>query len=41
VLVFRGPTADGYLEQRTVPRGEAVTPMRLPDVTLAVADIIG
>ena len=38
---YREPTSEGYANFRTVKRGETLTPVRLPGVTLRVDDILG
>jgi Uma2 family endonuclease len=39
--VYRAPHADGYRDVRTLRRGETLTALHLPAVTLAVADVLG
>ncbi len=39
--VYRGPTASGYKEKRTLGAGDTISPLALPDVTFAVSDILG
>jgi len=39
--VQRAPSADGYRDVRTLRRGQSLTPLAVPDVTLAVDDILG
>ena len=41
VDVQREPSADGYRDVRTLRRGERLTPLAFPDVTLGVDDILG
>lgn len=41
VDVYREPSAAGYGDVRTLRRGEALTPLAFPDVTLAVDDVLG
>ena len=38
---YREPTSEGYANFRTVKRGETLTPVRLPGVTLRVDAILG
>ncbi len=38
---YREPTSEGYAELRTAKRGETLTPLRLPNITLRVDDILG
>ena len=38
---YREPTSEGYANFRTVKRGETLTPVRLPGVTLRADDILG
>lgn len=37
--VFREPTAAGYRRKRRVPKGKAVRPALLPDISLRLADL--
>jgi Uma2 family endonuclease len=39
--VFRAPTPDGYAEVRRFRRGERVSPLALPDLVMAVEEILG
>ncbi|HEX9581196.1 MAG TPA: Uma2 family endonuclease [Gemmatimonadales bacterium] len=39
--VYREPTAEGYRDVRRLGRGDTVTALRLPAVSLAVADVLG
>ena len=39
--VQREPSVDGYRDVRTLRRGESLTALAFPDVTLAVDDILG
>lgn len=39
--VYREPGLEGYRDVRTLHRGETVTALRLPTVTLPVADVLG
>lgn len=41
IEVYRDPTADGYTTPRAVRRGQTVTPLRLPGITLLADDILG
>ena len=41
VTVYRDPTPSGYHTVRTARRGEKLRPFALPDLELAVADILG
>lgn len=41
VLVFRQPSPDGYKEERAFRRGEAISPLAFPDLSLAVDAILG
>ncbi len=41
LLVHREPTEDGYATTRVYRRGERVSPLAFPDLTLAVDDILG
>ena len=38
---YREPTSEGYADIRTVQRGETLTPVRLPGITLRVDAILG
>lgn len=38
---YRTPGAEGYADIRTAKRGETLTPLRLPSITLRVDDILG
>lgn len=40
VQTFQEPTADGYRETRPYRRGELLAPAALPEIEIAVADII-
>lgn len=39
--VHRNPSEDGYRTTTVLTRGESASPEAFPDVSLAVADIIG
>ena len=39
--VQREPSADGYRHPHTLRRGQSLTPLAFPDVTLGVDDILG
>jgi len=41
VEVHRDPTAGGYRHARALGRGESVVPGAFPDLTLAIADLLG
>lgn len=41
VLVFRQPSPDGYKEERAFHRGETISPLAFPDLSLAVDAILG
>jgi len=41
IEVYRGPGASGYRSKATYGAGDSLTPVGLPDVSLAVDDIIG
>jgi Uma2 family endonuclease len=41
ITVYRGPSANGYRDVITVTGGGTLRPLRLPDITIAVADILG
>lgn len=41
ITVYRAPGPDGYREVVTVTRGATLRPLRLPDITIAAADILG
>ncbi|MGH7699082.1 MAG: Uma2 family endonuclease [Gemmatimonadales bacterium] len=41
IEVHREPRAGTYTRVRSLSRGDALTPVALPDVTLAVTDILG
>ena len=41
VETLRHPGADGFAERLVVPSGFEVSPLALPDIVLAVADILG
>jgi Uma2 family endonuclease len=41
VEVYREPTPEGYRQVRRFGRGETLAPGALPDVTVAVDDILG
>lgn len=41
VEVHRDPTAGGYSHVRALGRGESVVPQAFPDLTIAVADLLG
>lgn len=41
VVVYREPAPDGYTTTRVYRRGESISPLAFPDLTLAVDDILG
>lgn len=41
IAVHREPGPEGYASVRTVRRGETLTPLALPEITLRVDDILG
>ncbi|MGH7699531.1 MAG: Uma2 family endonuclease, partial [Gemmatimonadales bacterium] len=41
VEVYREPMPEGYREVRRLERGATLTPLRLPELTLAVDDVLG
>lgn len=41
IHVFRGPAGGGYDEHATRQRGEEIPLLALPDVTVAVSDVLG
>ena len=41
VTVYRDPTPDGYASSRVFRRGESMSPLAFPDLTVAVDDILG
>ena len=41
IEVYRNPGSQGYQEVRRVQRGERLAPHALPDLDLAVADVLG
>ncbi len=41
VEVYRRPGGEGYGEVRTLGRGEGLSPLAFPDLTLRVDDIVG
>ncbi|MGI8553407.1 MAG: Uma2 family endonuclease [Dehalococcoidia bacterium] len=41
VEVYRDPTADGYRSHTVHGRGETLTPLALPDVSIRVEEILG
>lgn len=41
VEVHRDPTAGGYSQVRALGRGESLVPQAFPDLTIAVADLLG
>ena len=41
VLVLRDPTETGYATPRVYRRGESISPLALPDLALAVNEILG
>lgn len=41
VVVYRDPSPDGYLSMQVHQRGATLSLVQLPDVTIAVADILG
>lgn len=41
LLVFDGPSAEGYTSSRVVRRGEAVTPRAFPDLRLSFGELVG
>ena len=41
ITVYTDPTADGYTTTRVFRRGESLTPLACPDLTVAVDDVLG
>ena len=41
IEVYRDPRRDGYVDVRIAQPGDRITPQALPDVSLAVSDILG
>jgi Uma2 family endonuclease len=41
IAVYREPQGDAYARIRSAGPGDVLTPLRLPDITLAVTDILG
>jgi len=41
VTVYRDPTPDGYATSRVYRRGESVSPLAFPELTVAVEDVLG
>jgi len=41
VEVYRAPSEDGYGEKRTLRRGQMIAPVHLPEMELAVGEILG
>ena len=41
ITVYRDPTPDGYATSRVSRRGESISPLAFPDLTVAVDDILG
>ncbi len=41
ITMYRAPSPDGYREVVTVTRGGTLRPLRLPDITIEAADILG
>jgi Uma2 family endonuclease len=41
ILIYDTPRSDGYASPRTARRGEHLTPVCFPDVSLAVDDLLG
>ena len=41
VTVYRDPTPDGYATSRVLRRGESISPLAFPELTVAVDDILG
>ena len=41
VEVYRAPSDDGYGEKRTARRGDELTAVNLPGISIDVADILG
>ena len=41
VMVYRDPTPDGYASSRVFRRGESISPLAFPDLTVAVDAILG
>ncbi len=41
IWVYRNPSEKGYLDIKTYQRGEEITMLAFPDITLAVNDILG
>jgi Uma2 family endonuclease len=41
IEVYRQPSRGGYTDVRHASRGESISPIALPNLTLAVSDILG
>lgn len=41
IVVYRDPGAEGYRSVRVARRGETISPLACPDLSLAVADVLG
>ena len=41
VIVYRDPTPEGYATTRVTRRGESISPLAFPDLTIAVDAILG
>lgn len=41
VTVYRDPTQDGYASSRVFRRGESISPLAFPDLTVPIEDILG
>ena len=41
ITVYRDPRRDGYATSRVLRRGESISPIAFPDLTIAVDDILG
>ena len=41
IEVYRGPNSSGYREKQTYASGDQLAPLALPDLSLAVAEILG
>lgn len=41
IEVYRGPNNTGYREKQTYAPGDHIAPLALPDISLAVAEILG
>lgn len=41
ILVFRDPSSKGYQTVQVTRRGEAISPLAFPDISILVADLLG